>query len=148
MDDWGQQDSTITTEEIDHAIELMAKFRDEYDKAKRISNEHHATFESQKSKVVDLLTRSGKTKYIHEAVGTVSLKVKKTLRIPKDAAGRKACFDHLNLELGEAYSNKFPPNASSLNAYFKEQVENNPDYQIPGVGGYNETVELSLRRKK
>lgn len=149
MDDWGMEDNTITTAEIDHAIELMAKFREEYDEAKSKSNSFYKNYEEQKAKVVVLLTKSGKTKYIHETVGNVSLRVKKTIRVPKDFDSRRTVFEHLESEMGrDAFINKFTLNSASLNSYYKEQHELDSTYELPGVGGYNETVELSLRRKK
>ena len=149
MDDWNMSDDTITTEEIDHAIELMAKFREEYDEYKSKASSFYKNFEEQKGKVIDLLTRAGKTKYIHENVGNISLRVKKTVRVPKDFDSIMKCVNHLREELGEgAYFNKFKPNSAALNSYFKERHEQDSTYEIPGVGGYNETVELSLRRKK
>lgn len=149
IDDWNMENSTdIKVSDLDALIEQYIQKKDEYDVAKKVSSDLKKEMDTMKYGLIETMMEIGKTKYAHEEIGNINVVLKKTVKVPKDFEGKQAAFDHLEKEMGrEAFINKFTLNSMSLNSYFKEQLEIDPNYEIPGVGGLTEVPELRVRRK-
>lgn len=137
--------SGVTTDQLDTAIKEMREAREIYDEKKKESNSAHSEFEKRKYEVIKLLEASGKTKYVVEGLGTASLVVTKSTKVPKDFQGKKAMVDHFRGLGDDAYYSFVTVNSRTLNSYINEQTEIDPDFKVPGV---EQTANSDLRFRK
>ena len=137
--------SGVTTDQLDKAVMQMQEAREVYDAKKKESNEAHADYEQRKYEVIKLLEASGKTKYVVEGVGTASLVLTKSAKIPKHYEGKKALIDYFYNLGSDAYYSFVTVNSRTLNSYINEHLEEDPDFKIPHV---EQSIGTDLRFRK
>ena len=137
--------SGVTTDELDSKIKEMQELREIYDEKKKEASKAHADYEQQKYAVLKLLEASGKSKYYVEGLGTVSVVLTKSAKIPKDFETKKSLIDYFYGLGKEAYYSFVTVNSRTLNSYINEQTETNPDFKIQGI---EQTIGSDLRFRK
>lgn len=144
--DWSTQE--ISTSELDAAVREMQELDMDYEAKKKISSEAHAKFEEARTKVLSMLQAAGKTKYYVEGIGTVSMAMKYSVKVPQDPNAKMEMLSYF-LALGQdVYPGLLTVNHQTLNSYVKQKSEEDPEFRLPGIGERKEEPELRFRRTK
>lgn len=138
----------VSTTEFDKAVQHLAEMDMEYDQVSKLMDEAKEKREAARAAVLTLLEKSGKSKYNAEGFGTVSKIVKYTVTTPKQLEDKKAMFEHFASLGEEAYTHYLSVNSQTLNAYFNQEKENNPDFKIPGVGEPTALTQLRFTKER
>lgn len=147
-EDAATEASGITTEQLDKKVVEFLELTEDYENKKEISTKAYNAVAKCKSEMQDLLEKCGKTKYLAEGLGTMSLVMKKSTKVPKDIANKKLMLGHFR-EMGEeAYINFVSIHSATLNSYINQQLEENPDFKMPGIEEQKITPEVRFRKSK
>ncbi len=140
--------NTYTTEFMDEEVKKLVELEAVYNEKKKIYKEADEAYESQRMRLLNILTEAGKSKYHVDGIGTISMAIKYSVSVPKDPIGKKemlAYFESLGPELYNAYVSV---NHMTLNSHLNEQLELDPNFKLPGVGEKKQTPELRFRKGK
>ncbi len=137
---------SVTTEEFDSQVEKMLLLEEVREAKKNTYKEADEAYERQRSHVLALLQRTNKTKYHIDGIGTVSRAVKYSVNMPKDPDEKKLVLDYFKSLGDDVFSNTVSIYYASLNSYFNQQRENDPEFKIPGLAEPQRTEELRFRR--
>jgi hypothetical protein len=141
---WEQKEISVT--ELNAEVAKLVELEKIYEEKKKIYREADAEYETQRAKLLNLLTEAGVDKYYAAGYGTISLALKRQASVPKNPADKKLMleyFESLGPELFNAY---VTVNSQTLNSYIKEQSNLDPNFTIPGIGEIKETPELRFRK--
>lgn len=139
---------TVNTEVFDEAVRKLKELEEDYDAKKKVSNTASELVDHQRNYILALLQKSGKTKYFVDGLGTVSMAIKKQVQVPKNPEDKKLMLEYFESLGEELYNSYVTVNSMTLNSYFKQQTEENPDFTIPGISGLTEKPELRFRKEK
>lgn len=139
---------TVTTEELDFAVNGLKDLEDDYDSKKKISSAAHEKYENQRTFLLELLKKANKTKYHVTGLGTVSMAIKTAVKTPKDPMSKKQMIEYFQTLGPELFNHYVSVNHMTLNSYVNEQLATDPDFILPGVGEKTETPELRFRKEK
>lgn len=155
MEEWEQQDTSITTEQLDAAVNEMYDLKVDYDAKKKVSNDAHAAYEEQRFNVVSLLKAAGKSKYFVEGIGTVGVSEQLKVKFPTTPESRGEFFGWLNKELGaDGFLAYATVNYGTLNSLYNEQFALAADkgdadnFEIPGINPPQSESKLTFRTGK
>jgi hypothetical protein len=150
LESWEQETKkeTISVEQLDRALEEYFLARNEYEEAKKKSDGFHAIAEQTKNDLISLLEAAGKKNWALEGVGKVNLAEKLTVKVPKDLESKKALLQYFRGLGPEVYASMVTVNYMSLNSYYKQETENNPQFRIPGVEEGEVDKQLRFTRSK
>lgn len=146
LSEWDMPAEEISTAEIDKAVVTMIDLDAVRDEKKKIYQDADAAYEKQRAHVLDLLTRTGKTKYFVEGVGTVSKAVKYSVSMPKDPDEKVKVLNYFKSLGDDVYNNIVNIYYQSLNAYYNQMREQDPSFSIEGVGEPQRNEELRFRK--
>lgn len=146
LSEWDQVDTTITTAEIDMAVNRMLELEDVREEKKQDYKLADEAYEKQRAHVLDLLNRTGKTKYFVEGLGTVSKAVKYSVSMPKDPDEKRKVLDYFKSFGDDFYYNIVNVYYQSLNAFYNQKREEDPTFTIDGVGEPQRSEELRFRK--
>lgn len=145
MSQFGEE---VSTKEFDEAVKQLSILREDYDIKKAISSEANALLEAQEEKVLALLTKSGKTKYILDNVGTVTKAVKYSVRVPQSLDEKQKMIDYFNSSDPMTKLKYLTVNSMSLNSYINEMREHDPSFMVPGIAEPTANEQLRFTKKK
>jgi len=154
MEMFSKINESITIEELDMAVALMAKHKTDYEKAKAISSEHHAVYQEKRAKLISMLQAAGKTKYSVDCIGTVSITEKLKVRTPKGLDNKKALAAWLLKNLGDDGMHTYLSiNYNSLNSLYNQEFESAKEngtaaeFNMPGVDSPDSEFGISFTRR-
>lgn len=139
---------TVTTEELDAAVQTLKDLEEDYEAKKKISNEADAKYDNQRVYLLELLKKANKTKYHVDGLGTVSMAIKTQVKTPKDPDSKKQMIEYFQTLRPELFYHYVSVNHMTLNSYVNEQLNTDPSFIMPGVGEKIETPELRFRKEK
>jgi uncharacterized small protein (DUF1192 family) len=134
--------------------ELVARMTREWEEVERIDAEKKKAreiYDRTEALVLEMLKKSGGTKYHVEGLGTVSITRRFSLKVPKEIPQKLALFSWIKENKGvEALNGMVSINSQTLNAFFKVEKENNPELILPGVElpTLEESLAFRAERKK
>jgi hypothetical protein len=138
----------VSVHQLDNEVRVLVDLEKDYEAKKKISNEANAKYEEQRTLVLNLLQATGRSKYHAPGIGTVSMAIKSQIKVPHNPVDKKAMIEHFR-SLDEAlFYSYVSVNHHTLNSYYNQQLEMDPDFVIPGVGEKKETPELRIRKEK
>ena len=138
----------ITVKDLDGLCRDVVKTREDYEAAKKTSNEYDAIHKKANRKLMDALDALGKKSYVVDGLASVSKVQKLKVTVPNDLESRKQMIDYF-LSQGENISSKYlTVNSMSLNSWYSQEAEDNPEFQLPGVGEPELSEYLQIRKKK
>lgn len=148
--------SGVTTQMLDQIVITMHAAREMYETAKAESTRLYNEYAELEGKVIEALHQAGKTKYVVEGLGTVSLISKFVVPTPKTIEQKKAFFDYLRNTHGETvFWDKVGVNHMTLqtiyNSDMNEALEGgNAAFKIPGLDDPTamQSLRLTKERKK
>lgn len=139
---------TVTTEELDFAVQGLKDLDEDYEAKKKISSEAHEKYENHRTFLLELLKKANKVKYHVSGLGTVSMALKTQVKTPKDPESKKQMIEYFKTLGPELFNHYVSVNHMTLNSYVNEQLGTDPNFILPGVGEKIETPELRFRKEK
>jgi len=146
-------DTSITTEDLDVMVSVMAKSKKEYEQRKAKSDEAHAIYQEKRAKLVSTLQACNKKKYSVDGIGTVSVTEKLKVRTPKGLEAKKELAAWLKQQLGDDGMHTYlSVNYNSLNSLYNQEFEHakdrgqGGDFYIPGIEKPEAEFGLSFRK--
>lgn len=142
---------TPTLSDMDALIKELRMKRDEYDVAKKAAEAKHGEVKNLEAKVIQTLEDAGKTTYIAEGVGKVTVSYDMSVQTPKTIDEKRAFFEWVKNNLGqEVHDSYMTVNSISLNSLYKqlneEYCNRGEILQISGLGEPVARTKLSLRK--
>ena len=135
-------------EAMDDLVKSLRKSRDEYEAAKKVSNDLHATYEQIKLKVINALEQNNRKKYEVDGEGLVYITYKDVWSVPKENDKKLELFDYIKTKHGEDTLNgMLSINYMTLNSWANSEVADTPGASIPGLALPTTEKQLSLRKK-
>ncbi len=142
--------SAITVEQMNKHVEAMRAKEAEYEEAQKVStalkHEVDALYDQAGQMLLELGQESFRTPY-----GTLSLRKRRSFKVPRDEESRQAFFDELR-ERG-VFDSMITVNSNTLNSFLKEEYElaesrgeDMVTYKFPGVEPPTVSVTASLRK--
>ena len=148
-----QSDTSITTETLDDAVKQMAQAKAEYESKKVISTEAYHHYQRCQGALIGLLKQAGKSKYVVDGVGTVSVKDKLKVRVPKSAEDKSRFFKWLNDRYGaDGFLTYVGVNYQTMNGLYNQEFEHAAEmgtadeFEIPGIEQPVAEPSLSFRK--
>ncbi len=140
----------ITVAQLDEQFKKMVDARNDYDAKKQISDLADAHAKTEKSNMLLLLEKCGKTSYSATGLGSISVVELFKVRMPSEFSAKKALLEHLTAEGEDVLLNYFTVNYNALNSYYNtkvaEAVERGEIFDLPGVEMPTSEKQLRLRR--
>jgi len=136
LDQWEEATvyEDVAVETIDNALKLYSEKRADYEAKKEISNKADFEAKEAKRKLIEILKATGKSKWEVEGIGKASVFVKMTVTTPKEIEEKKKMLAYFN-SLGEdIYLSVVNVNHMTLNSFYNQQKENDPEFELPGIG--------------
>lgn len=140
--------NTYTTEFLDEEVKKLVELEVIYNEKKKIYKEADDAYENQRTRLLNILTESGKSKYHVDGVGTISMAIKSSVQVPKTPEDKEKMLEYfasLGKDLWLAY---VTVNSQTLNSYINQQREEDMNFKIPGLADPKETAELRFRKGK
>lgn len=138
----------ITVEELDDLCREVVKTREDYEAAHKTSNEYDAIHKKAKAKLMEALTKLGKKTYTVDGLGTVSKVERLKVTVPKDLESKKKMIEYF-LSQGDNISSKYlTVNSMSLNSWYRQEADNDPLFELPGVEEPTLDEYLRIAKKK
>jgi len=146
MDEWESKKEEILVVDFDGALEAYASIRTKYDEAKAKASELYVDVLKRQQELLSLLTRSGKSSWKVPGVGTASKKVSLSVKTPKTKQAKESFFNFLKGYNEDVYWKLLSPNSRSLNSFYNEMAESNPEIELPGLELPTSQESLSFRK--
>lgn len=137
----------VSTAELDQLIKEMLGARDDYETAKKISNEADEKHKALKAKVLAIMNQIGKSKYHVDGVGSITKVTSWKVQVPKEPTKKAAFFAYLK-ERG-VFDELVGVNYQTLNAFYNEEMNTAPGSTIPGIDMpiADETIRFNKEKK-
>ncbi len=92
--------------------------------------------EEIKNKILEIMNKTGQDKFSVPGMGTVYLRTRATVTVPKEPDKRSQFFQYLKDK--NIFDNLITVNSQTLNSYYKQEFEQaisdgNSDFKIPGI---------------
>jgi hypothetical protein len=138
----------ISVEQLDEAMKTYFSAREKYEKVKQEASALHLQMEQAQSELISLLEASGKRNWAVDGIGKVNLAEKLTVKVPKDLEAKKQLLQYFRNLGSDVYASMVSVNYMSLNSYYKQEVEENPNFRIPGLEEGEVEKQLRFTRSK
>lgn len=146
MNNWNT--SEVSTADLDKEVQKLVELEKDYEEKKKIYKEADDAYEQQRTRLLQILMETGKSKYHVDGVGTISMAIKSQVSVPKNPLDKKEMLEYFKTLGPELYNAYVTVNHMTLNSFLNEQLELDPNFKIPGVGDKKEIPELRFRKGK
>lgn len=150
LDQWNEVAAEeVSTAQLDELAKLMNEQWNEVEKAKKAAEAVRETYDQTESRLLELLKKAGKTKYVVEGLGTLSISTKFMVRTPKTPEEKQALFNFIRESKGpEVLMGLVSINSNTLNSFVNEEKKVNPLVSIPGLEAPTARETLSFRSER
>ncbi len=139
----------VTIQEVEKLIREYREARDNYDAAKKVSNELEAKSWDFEMKVMSMLEKLGRKSFDVEGVGKVTKCMKLVYSVPKTHEEKLALFDYIkNAHGADVLTTMTTINHQTLNSWANKEIETGEISKIPGLDSPTSQEYLQLRREK
>jgi len=149
LHEWDKFDekSEISTKELDILVSRYKEIRDEVDVAKKAKSKIEERLKVVENQLLKILKFTKKTSYDVAGVGRITLRNRTSVQTPKTPEDKKLMLQHFRDLGADAYLTYVSVNSATLNKYLKDGIEEDPLFQIPGVGDPVKTPNLSFTKR-
>lgn len=135
-------------EELNRLQKEYLNARNDYEQKKAISDKAHAEAEFHKMNLIQALKEAEKTNW-ETMDGKVVLTTSKKITVPKGIEEKQNLARYVENKYGkEFFWNMFGVNYQTANSFFKKELEDNPNAEIPGFGEITEVENIRFTRAK
>jgi len=147
---WGDSNfEDVSVEQLDKAFSEYVEARNVYEEKNKASKEAYAKYQDLEFKFISILQHSGKTNWNVDGLGKCSEYERKSYATPKTTESKQEIAKYIQDNHGkDAFWDMFSINSATLNAFCKQEIENNPGVKIPGLGEPTAIKKLRLTRSK
>jgi len=145
LDSWDAETKVeeISVSELDAALKSYFHYRTCYEKAREDLDCELQLFDQAKEHLMSLLEAAGKRNWAVDDIGKITIAEKLTVKVPADIPSKVKMLEFFKARGEDVYNSMVTVNYMTLNSYYKQELENNPNFRIDGVEeGY---VEKTLR---
>lgn len=152
LEEWTPPIDDVTTKELDARIQAMATAKENYEAAKKASDEAFREYDGLRSEVLALMEQAGKKSYRVDEVGLVSVRHDLKVKYPATLEDRTKFLEWVRTTKGEEFFNSFVSvNYQTLNSFYNQEfaqaIENNQgSFELPGISQPTSEPVLSFRR--
>ena len=154
LEEWNKETAEdISVSEVDRAILEYDEADKAYKETKKICDTASKEKSQAAAKVLDLLARSKKSKFVVDNLGTAYIINKLTVTTPKTNPDKEALFKYIKEKYGhETFMGFAGINSARLNSFFNEEAalaakEGVANFEMPGVQQPQSYQTLGFRRK-
>jgi prophage DNA circulation protein len=144
--DW-ETPMSVTIDQMNVEVKKLLELEAVLEEKKKVYKDADDAYEQHRNRLMNILMESGQGKF-HSLYGTISLAIKKQVQVPKNPSDKKLMLEYFESLGDELYNSYVSVNSMTLNSYFKQQVEMDPDFTMPGITGVTEKPELRFRKEK
>lgn len=145
-----QEKTTVTTDMLHDCYEKVCNLRVEHEKAKEATSAIYQDFNLAKQHMLFLLQEAEFEEFKGKDKNKVSIKRKKTAKMPLDSEGREELFNFLK-EKGD-FDDLISIHSAKFNSYYnmerEQAIANDPEaemfFKMPGVDTPQEYVDLTV----
>jgi hypothetical protein len=142
----------ISVQEMDDNLAYLRKLKEDYAEKDKVKKEAYAVFKEQEAKVIGMLEKTGKRKYVSDA-GNATLVHEMSVKTPKTPEEKRAFFNWIREHLGDdAHDIYMSVNSKTLNGLYKDQTEEFASrgevLNIPGLEDPITVTKLSFTKAK
>lgn len=127
----------VSLEVMDAMIKEYAELRDAHEAAKKAASDVYKTLEEVQNKVLSVLEKAGKKSYKVDGIGTFSVVVKQTVKIPEDLEKKRLLLEYIKDTYGaDVFDSMVSIHHATLNSFYNSELErrdNDPLFSLPGV---------------
>lgn len=124
---------TITVKELDELCKEVVSTREDYDAAKKTSDSYDAIHKKAKGKLLEAFNKLDRKSYKVDGLCNISKVQRLKVTVPKGIDERREMINYF-LSQGDNISSKMlTVNSMSLNSWYKQEAEDNPAFEMPGV---------------
>lgn len=143
-------DSVISTEELDVLLKQILEARATYEKAKEESTRLYHIKEELESRMIELLSKAGKTNWKIDGLGTATVVETMAVPVPKTIEDKMAVFNYIMQKYGKDVAfDKFSVHSKTLQSFYKQELEAAEDpslFILPGVEQPTSQKEFRFRK--
>ena len=149
---WEQPKQEISLTQMDKEVTELRSLKETYDLAKADSTNKYKDYQSQQYKVSEILKAAGKTEYVCEGIGKVTISEAMSVTTPKSPDEKKAFFEWIRTNMGDdAYYTYMSVNSQSLNRLYREKTEEAADrgelLNIDGLDAPTTNTKVSFTKR-
>ena len=150
QDRWNEAGAEeISTSEFDKVIKEMDAKWLEVEETKKVASSVREEYDAIENKLLDMLKRAKKSKYIAEGLGTVSIKNTYQVTTPKTLDAKQRLFNWIRGRDGDdGLMAMLSINSQRLNAWTNELKTQDPLIEIPGLDQPTHRETISFRAVK
>lgn len=151
INEWQYPTREVSTAELDEVARSLRLAKEVYTERKAASDEAYGAVKEAEAKLISLMKDAGKTKYIAEGIGSISISTNLSVQTPKSPEQKKAFFNWVRETMGDdAYYAYMTVNSNSLNSLYRNKVEEygarGEVLDIDGLLPPSESTKLSFRK--
>ncbi len=90
----GWEKSVVTTQFLDDEVKQLMELERIWEEKKKIYKDADDAYEQQRTRLLNILMESGKSKYHVEGIGTISMAIKKQVSVPKNPSDKKEMLEY------------------------------------------------------
>lgn len=146
-------ESNFSEHSVEKLDELAKKYHDarrDYEAKKRESSEAYHVYQKAEYEMIQTLKSAGKSKWEVEGIGKITTVNKKKISMPKNPEDKAKLFKYFKDSVGaDVYLQLVTINHNTLNSMYKQELEKDPNFVLPGVEPpvEHESVRFTKERK-
>lgn len=156
LNDWakaaGLGEEAVTLDQMDEIVRQYLAAREEYEKAKKFSNEKHAEYSAKENMLVNTLKAANKKSYKVDGIGQATIVVKNVIQVPKTTESKRDLWAWIKEKYGvDVLDDMLSINSQKLTSWYNQEAEANkadPLFSIPGIDAPTSVEHLSFTRAK
>lgn len=140
-------DRSISTSELDQALLEFKEARTAKDEVNKEVSRLDAALKEKQQILENLLEASGKKFWELEGVGRATRASRLQVTCPKDLDNKAKMLKFLKDISPETYLSLVSIHSATLNAFYKEQAEQDPNFTMPGIDAPTHRDYIIWRKK-
>lgn len=146
---WDQatKDESITIEDLNKAAEAYAEARKKYDETRKIHSEANIVMEEKKAFLLELMKKTNQDSFKVKGLGNFIKTNRYTIKVPKSLGDKVEMLKYLRNRGEDTYLSLVSVNSMTLNSWYKTEKENDPNFNLPGVGEPTHMENITWRKK-
>lgn len=143
--DFWKTEGEVSIDQMDQAVKRLREAKSAKQKVDAEAKQIGQEYKEAQYTVMTLMKEAGKSTYIAEGFGRVTVTEELSVRTPKSPEQKEAFFAWIKENMGEdAYYAYMSINSSSLNSLYKQKVEEYGEQgQVLNIDGLEEPTSFS-----
>jgi len=137
----------VSVQELDSRLLALKELKDNYDSAKDVSDALYKEFEGKKMELFNILQSINRDRYQLDGVGTLYPVERGGYKMPSELEKKLQLFNFIQGKYGQdTLRAMLVIKDADLSKFVKAEIESGT--QVPGVGDYVSSTQVSFRKGK